>query len=235
MKTPKLILAIQPNNNIEIPDFFNSNSQVVELLKKPHYLRYSGWNMLTLDNPKIYKGQAWEVKNGDVKTIRVYKNGGLVTIALLDDEYLGWGQEREAYLNNPKINALAFVEYCYEFAQLYSDLLRNFEEVNEINVAISMINLALDNQKKVWLSPFELGTGGEVFKYFQEEYKKNLPGDFEISFLYKITDNKFNPNDLGYKIIEQTYLQFGISTDKIPYSKFEDSKKVIDTDKILKK
>src|SRR5258706_14298105 len=92
-KSPLYILAAAPNKKITIPNFLNENNSFVKLIKDPPYLRYMGWNMLTLDIPKLIEGHSWEVKNGDRKTFRFYRDGSFVAIVYADNTFLGWGQE----------------------------------------------------------------------------------------------------------------------------------------------
>ena len=102
---PLIVLGTEIKERFTLDNFFNEeNNPLYDLLKDPPHLRYSGWNLLTLDRPRIKDGKCWEVKNGDRKTVRIYRDGSLVAVAYADDSFLGWGSNHEDFLKFPQLN-----------------------------------------------------------------------------------------------------------------------------------
>lgn len=218
IKSPLFILGAAPTSKITISNFFAEENEFVKLLEKPPYIRYMGWNMLTLDHPKIVDGQAWEVRNGDRKTFRFYRDASLVAVVYADNSFLGWGQSDEDFQNSPKLNVLAVIEYVYEFVELYRNMLINFEGVKEVRFNIAIKNSKVGD-KNLYIVPRHLddpfptvhGTTGTLSKDFEAQ----IPTDFQA-------DNKDSSKFVAFKILEELFGRFGISSDKIPYTNIDD-------------
>src|ERR1700735_5149674 len=89
LKNPILILAAKPQDDIPVPsDFFDSKGPYFKALYQPEYLRYSGWNLRTIDMPSIRDGNAWKVENGERKLIILYQNLILLTAGSLGADFL---------------------------------------------------------------------------------------------------------------------------------------------------
>lgn len=217
-KGPLFILGAAPTTKVEIPDFFNENNPYAKLLKDPPYLRYMGWNMLTLDHPKIIDGQAWEVRNGDRKTFRFYRNGSFVAVVYADNSFLGWGQNDADFHNNPKLNPLALVEYVYEFVELYRNILSNFDGKKEVRIDLSIVNSKV-GEKELYIVPRQLddpfplahGTVGKLSKDF----------DAQVYTTFQV-DDKDSSKFVALKILDELFGRFGIPSDKIPYTKVDE-------------
>lgn len=230
-KSPLFILGAAPTSRVEISDFLNENSPYAKVLKDPPYLRYMGWNMLTLDRPKIVDGQAWEVRNGDRKTIRFYRDGSLVAVVYADNTFLGWGQSDEGFQNNPRINSLALVEYVYEFVEVYRNMLINFDSVKKIRFDISIKNSRVGDKQLYAVAqkinnPF-YGLLGET---------GSLTKDFEAQVFTKMqADNKDSSKYVAFKILAEIFGRFSIPSDKIPYTNVDEvNRRFVDIDSFPK-
>ncbi len=232
-KAPLFILAAAPNSKAEISDFFSESNPYAKLLKDPPYLRYMGWNMLTLDHPKIVDGQAWEVRNGDRKTIRFYRDGSLVSVVYADNTFLGWGQSEEDFHNNPRLNTLAVIEYVYEFVDLYRSIMNNFDGAKEIRFDIAIQNSQIDGKHLFAVAqrindPFFgsgfTGTTGELVKDFEAQVFTELQAD-----------NKDSSKYVAFKLLAELFGRFGIPSDKIPYTGIDEvGRRFIDTNSFPK-
>lgn len=214
--SPLIVLGIEPLDEVSVQNFFSEeNNPLYDLLKNPPYLRYSGWNLLTLDTPRIKDGKCWEVKNGDRKTIRFYKNGSLVAIAYADDSFLGWGKDHDEFVKIPQLNSMAIIEYIYEFVNLYKNFLAHFPDLKKIRIGIGIKNVDTWEGKKLLLRPQRVDA---LFYRIESEnfevYK--LTHDFYESITSKVD---YEPKYLAYELVSQLFIQFGISPDKIPYTK----------------
>lgn len=230
-KAPLFILGAAPTSRVEISDFFAEESESVKLLGKPSYVRYMGWNMLTLDHPKIVDGKAWEVRNGDRKTFRFYRDGSFVAIVYADNSFLGWGQSDEDFQNNPKLNTLAVIEYVYEFVELYRNMLVIFDTAKEIRFDLSIRNSKVGD-KNLYIVPRKLddpfplvhGGPGEL----SEDFEAQVSTDFQL-------DNKDSSKYVAFKILEELFGGFGIPSDKIPYTNVDEvNRRYVDIDSFPK-
>lgn len=230
--TPLIILAAIPHTKIIIDNFFyETGNPIFELLKNPPYLRYMGWNLLTLDYPKIIEGKCWEVKNGLRKTIRLYQNGGFVTKAPADNSFLGWGQNNEEFLNYPKLNTLALAEYVYEFTELYRKLLGSFPLVNKVRFTAEMRNTKLTNGKQLLIHPYPVFSPFYSFDFNTTNHIVNK--DFIINEDILLKNNQYDSRYESYKLLSIIYNYFNVTSDKIPYTKKDNnSQYYIDLDSI---
>lgn len=215
---PLFILAAAPTTNIKMLDFFSEENHYAKLLKDPPYLRYMGWNMLTLDQPKIIDGKAWEVRNGDRKTFRFYRDGSFVAVVYADNSFLGWGQSDEDFQNNPRINSLALIEYVYEFVELYRNILVSFSDKKEVRFDLAIKNSKVGEKHLYAVSqkindPFyaRVGEIGEL----SDDFEAQVFTDFQL-------DNKDSSKFIAFKILAEFFGRFGISSDKIPYTNVDD-------------
>lgn len=216
-KIPLYILAAAPDQKVEFERFLDTGEgSPKHLLEKPPYIRYMGWNMLTLDQSKIRNGSYWEVKNGERKTIQMHRDGSLVAIAYADNSFLGWGQSVEEFVNNPKLNALALIEYTYEFVEFFRRMIEYFDGVESVTFRIELKNTELENGKKLSLHPSLrdipirlLDKGGFVEKDFSLSIKKSLDkGIYKTEYV-------------AFSIIQEIFLKFGITPDKISYTQVD--------------
>ena len=227
-------MGVEPSNKITLANFFaQENNPLHDLLKNPPYLRYSGWNLLTLDLPKISDGKCWEVKNGDRKTIRLYCDGSLITIAYADDSFLGRGHDHNGFLQFPLLNSLAVIEYTYEFVELYKNLMENFPKPKKVKFKVGIKNANLWEGQKLYLKPYEVTAIGYI-----DDLNDNLltpvTSDFYESVDVDISDTIYNSKYIAFQLVSVFFLHFNIPTDKIPYTK-KDDKGIgyVDIDKII--
>jgi hypothetical protein len=218
IKSPLFILGAAPSNKVEIPNFFQEDSSFYKLLEKPPYLRYMGWNLLTLDHPKIVDGQCWEVRNGDRKTIRLYRDGSFVAVAYADNTFLGWGQSEEDFLKHPRLNTLAIIEYVYEFVELYKNLLQNIPMSKEIRMDVSIKNSKV-NEQFLFLIPQKIDNPF----YFAAFDGGTISGDFTATVVIQRNgETQYETKYVAYKILSEVFTRFGIAADKIPYTDVDD-------------
>lgn len=232
---PLIVMGGEPFEKVVFDNFFSEeNNPLFNLLKNPPYLRYSGWNLLTLDWPKIKDGTNWEVKNGDRKTVRLYKDGSLIAIAYADDSFLGWGQDHDKFLQFPQLNSLAVIEYIYEFVELYRKMLDNFPKLKRVKFKVGIKNASTWEGKKLYLRPYEVGALFYSFDFDDYSSMTAVTNDFYEGIEVAISDKIYDSKYVAYQLVSEFFIHFGISPDKIPYTK-KDSNGVfyIDIEKIV--
>jgi hypothetical protein len=234
VKKPVIILAVETREIISpIKNFFLENSPFYTVLKEPPYLRYMGWNMLTLDIPRIKAGQFWEVNNGERKKIRLYRDGTLIARADANSDFLGWGQNEVDFEKNPRINPLALIEFIYEFVHLYFITKIHFPKpLTGYKFTINFKNLVLDSGERIYLPNSEINRIGA----FTEEHEFS---DSELKESVGVDQEEFNEvadvQNVAYQVAEKIFNKAGIPSNKIPYTtQLDDGKWIIDVDRIKK-
>jgi hypothetical protein len=222
-KTPLYILAAAPDESVRFEKFLDVDEKSPkDLLEKPSYVRYLGWNMLTLDQAKIRDGSYWEVKNGDQKTIQLHRDGSLLAVAYADSSFLGWGQSEEKFVNNPKLNALAIIEYTYEFVELYRQILRQVGPVKSVTFKVRLVNTKLSSGKFLILRPSPINN-------LMQPLNKGGVGVIERDFSQDIQDTliggTYESRYTAFSILKEVFVKFGITPDKIPYSGTDENKR----------
>lgn len=234
--SPILILGVESVERINVENFFmDYNNPLKKLLEEPPYLRYSGWNLRTLDRPRIVEGKCWEVKNGERKTIRLYRNGALVAVGDADDSFLGWGMDHSEFVKNPQLNTLAIVEYIYEFVHLYETMMSHLPKVKQLKFSVGIKNVGTWEGKKLLLVPVSVND-----LFYRSAYASSqaiaVTKDFTDTIPVTLTDGVYDSRYIAYQILSELCIHFGISPDKMPYiAKDEHGKFHIDIDKITEK
>ena len=104
-------IAAYPNEALELKTIFLSTPDSIrKKLENPPILRYGGWNLRTLDQAKILRGEMIRVGNGKRIIIDLYRDGTMVFAGQGDHQFLAWHDEAKQ-----KINPVALVEILYEF------------------------------------------------------------------------------------------------------------------------
>lgn len=230
-KIPLYILAVAPNERIKFGKFLDvGKDSPKNLLENPSYLRYGGWNMLTLDQARIRKGLYWEVNNGDRKTIQLYRDGSLISIAHADSSFLGWGISDNDFSETPALNSLAIIEYTYEFVDFFRKLLKYMEPIEKVNFKVKLVNTQLANGKRLILNP---RLPSDIF--WSKNEGKEIEEDFTFDTLISLDKNTYFSKNIASTLIQEVFFKFNILPEDIPFSEKDDKgKSYIDTQKFPK-
>jgi hypothetical protein len=229
-RTPSLVLAAAPGKGIHVPDsFYDSDGTFFNILKNPPTLRNAGWNLRTHETPKLRDGEFWEVRNGNRKIERLYSDGSLVVTGSIDQDFLGWRQHpTPVYLHS-----LGVIEFVYEFTELYRTVLLALRE-NRITMNACRFKVGLRDleiiPETLKLRPYQVhtwgfaGSPGETFE---------LHKDFMKEVQLEISDQIYDPRQVGYKLALVIFLQFGVPSNAVPYTSIDETgNKVIDIEAI---
>lgn len=233
MSKPFYILAVAPMQPSTINKFFEpGEGSVTELLKHPEKLRNMGWDLRTLDTPRIVKGEYLQVRNGERKLINLYEDGTLIFRALADHTFLGHGQGEEGFKENPRLNPMAVIEVTYNFVDFYKKLVFYFSSKPiDVKFKVEFKN-AFFGGKKIYLNPYGLKS-----LEWRDDYDQHLASEENMSkeIIVKVEDLLNSPAHVAYELVQKLYLWFGFDPNKIPYtSKDEEGKRFIDVKKIIK-
>ena len=222
---PSLLLSAVFLPEVKVKNIFShkeGSKNVIELLEQPPVFRQYGWDLQTLDRARPVLGDFLEVKNGERKTIRVYRNGQVIAAGLADEEFLGWAMEKFNVEGENSINGMAVAEFISNFCVFVNEIL-GFLDSKPSSI---MFYLRINNpsNKKLtfrslvgqWHIPDKKGADVRFVKKEQQ-------------IGYDL-DNKtqFNPAGTSAKIWAEYCYVFGFREEEIPYLKEENGIIVID-------
>lgn len=235
MNKPYYIISVVTNESTKINKLFESGeSSVRELLRNPGGLRYAGWDLETLDNPRIVKGEYLEVNNSERKILRLYEDGTFIFRCSADGEFLGWPRHGEEFNQKPRLNPLAVIESTYCFVDFYRKIVP-FLSPAPVNLVfkLKLTNAFLGENKKIYIIPFALNTYGWMFEDDRCHAPDNVM-DLEVAVDRQSLVN--NHAHVAFLLVRKFFLWFGVPEDKIPYVKITNENngiKIIDIDKII--
>lgn len=221
---PIFFIGAVPDKPVHIKNFFESGDKgVKKILQEPDNIRHMGWNMETLDTPKLFPGGYWLVKNGERKVIRFYKDGSLVVRAFASEEFLGWGTNKEGDENHQYLNPLALIEFIFEFTRSYQKLIESAEgDFTYINYKFGFKNTG-ENEKRLQMHQGLF----KVRDYF-------VSGDFSEEFSGLVEKSHFSPGEHAFEIIKIIFAHFGLEETNIKFREVNESsgKTEINADRI---
>jgi len=202
--------------------FDRTEGSIYRKLERPGNLRYAGWDLETLDTPKIIEGKFIQVCNGDRKTIRLYRDGTLLFAA--DQGFWFWPK-----IDEKRLNCLAIIESVYNFVNFYKDVLSDFiPPESSAFFKFGIFNYHQDG-KKAFLCAGSL-------KSISFQFANNphfAPKNEHVSQAFLFNFSELPVAAIAYELVKEIYLWFGILEEGIPYTKIEDGRKIIDIEKII--
>jgi len=230
---PYYILSAIPQERCKIKGIFESkNSSIMELLRNPGNLRDGGWDLTTLDFPRIVKGEYLEIGGGR-KLIHLYEDGTLIFRVSADHKLLGWPKLEEEFKRFPRINSLALIEITLNFVNFYRTIVSNLnKEVNKIQFRAEFKNIFLENNNKLYLTPSHI----ESVAWDTENRKKYAQeNNMKQEIIIETEQIKEKYQHVTYEIIKSIYLWFGLLENEIPYSSQDKNDKKYIDEKLIKK
>lgn len=191
--------------------FINSQSSIKHKLEYPPALRPPGWNLETSDRAQIREGKLIRVEIESRKIIDLYESGEIVFCVVATDDFLCWGTTKDIY----RFNTLALIESISNFVIFYGEVLKDFTQtIENIYFSFAFNNLWVDNNK-YYLVPYTVGTIGYRFS----DEKKDAPQASIFSDPILVEINNFRAEVVAYELVSKIFLWFGVTLDKIPYTK----------------
>jgi hypothetical protein len=229
MSEPLLYLAAAPKEPTGIPSLAQPRG-ARDLLQDPPSSRQMGFNLRTLDHARLIEGNRLRVSNGSRKHIDLLEDGTLLAVATFH-EFLGWG--RRDFLDDPKANGVAVIEFTHDFTLLYESLMvehiqpRPHEVHFEIGLRSAIYEDDEGHEKKMYLSPgpitdFDLGYGNLEAANSGFDWATDVP----------VADERphIPVDELTYKLVKRFYNWFGHTDDAVPYT--NDEQTAIDIEQI---
>jgi len=140
--------------------------------------------------------------------LALYSNAHMEFWAPLSEHFC-WGQKREEFERRPELYPYPVVEYPVTFLRLYEAILKLSGLQGDFIVNLNYINL-----KGYRLRPYAPKQAGYIFADEVAPFQyAHLPlPPLEI-------DHSFNPDTTAYRLLEQVYSAFGLSSKTIPFYK----------------
>jgi hypothetical protein len=205
--SPIFFIGAIPDKPVRIKNFFESgDDSVKKILQEPDNIRRMGWNMETLDTPKLSPGGYWLVKNGERKVIRFYKDGSLAVRAYASEEFLGWGTNKTDDETHQYLNPLALIEFVLEFTRTYQKLVESVEgDFKFINYKFGFKNTG-EGERKLQMHQGLF----KVRDYF-------ISGDISEEFSGLVEKGRFSPGEHAFEIIKIIFSYFGLEETNIKF------------------
>jgi len=226
MATPVYVLTAMPTEEARLKDFFDSGPQsIMELLEKPPTFRWAGFDLRTLDQAKIVRGEYLEVRVGSRKVIQLYPDGTLIYRAAADSSFLGWGREEEDFAEKPRLNPVAVIETTTAFVHFFRSLIPRFEKLPREIIFRLELRDAQVNGAKLYLTPYMVNSAAWLFEDERYDIREANVVDEVTVETDKIWEQ---PDTVAYVLVQKFYLFFNVPSDKIPYVVDRDGRKAID-------
>lgn len=216
----RIELSIFSEQAIAIKAWGSSSCKIKDLLENPVSLRTNGWDLRTLSKAKFIVGELYRVMIGGYKIVDVYRDGTLIFIGTVNEDFLLWNTPRDM----KKINSLSMIELIYNFCVFYRIILGEFITVPK-NV---IVNISLKYMKKdnvdVCLSPYDYTNSKHAIR------TNPAPEDFFEKVIF--TEDIVDSQKIAYDIIKEIYFWFNHEENVIPYVISDHDIRKIDTNKI---
>jgi len=211
-KNQRLIIAscvFRPQPN-DIPNLFEGESApVIKLLEKPPHFRYAGWDLQTLDRAKPVAGEFLQVTNGEIKIIRIFRDGQIVLAG--NENFFGHGVNKDK--DSPfAFNGLAVAELLTNFVN-FAEKLAHHLKIGPIKV---IFKIQVLNPKK---EPVLLINAARGHPWSQKAGEINL--DLADREVLVSLDKNFKLEKAAYKLLAEFFYFFGLKEDQFWYVKKE--------------
>jgi hypothetical protein len=153
---PRFYLTAAPLERVGIPTLFEPDG-VVSVLQEPPTLREPtlGWDLWTLDTPRLVEGRKVFLTNGYRKRLALFTGGSLTFVASCI-EFLGWPRNAAQFVEDPALNGLGLIELTLNFT-MTAAAVRDYMDPapDRLRIWSGFRDLALPRGTRVYLEPYE--------------------------------------------------------------------------------
>ena len=211
----RLYLAAAPTSSASIPTLFRTDD-ARRILENPPFTRHQGFNLVTYERALIDRGERLTVSSGRRKRLDLYRNGTFVAYAVFPD-FLGWPRDAAQFVENPKVNSIALIEFIYDFTVAYEQILDHVDPLpSAASFVVGIRGAELATGNRLYMAPHGVGTLG-----FEVPYEKYLAPDSEVDLNVEVQISEEKPHyaagAVAYQVTERLYNWFGLQSDAIPY------------------
>lgn len=231
MHAPLFLLGSRPTMPAQFRDLFSAGpGSIIEMLKNPPHPRELGWDLRTLDDPRVVKGEYVEVGRPDYKLIQAHRDGSFLLRGTAGENLLSWASSRSKF-PGLRINPVVVAELTYHFVQFSSQLLPHFvEQPSQIQLSIGLRHAHLSEEERLYVLPYEVDTSG-----WKWAHEVNVAPEDEMNrdVVVNTTELISHCDEAAYKLVAEFYAWFGVTSNAIPYSVTVDGRRAIDLAKIM--
>ncbi len=224
---PFYVLAAVPLDAVTVPDLFESrNAAVARLIGTPPPLRHAGFDVDAGGNTQIIRGELLRASLSGYKLLELWRDGTLILVASGGPDFLCWRAYEKAETSF-QINNLAVVESAYLFVQLSGQVFDYMEpRPRSLLYRIRLGNMT-SSEHSCYLVPVPVRSIG-----WQSKLDQHGAPEPSVEFSYQWSGGNFLPGAIALELVSRLYAWFGVTKDRIPYTKQVDSKLVIDSELI---
>lgn len=210
------IIAITPTERTQLNGLFQfGEGSVSSVLEKPGSFRYAGWDLQTLDHTRIVNGEFVEVGAGARKVLRLYEDGTLIVRGIIDENFLGWGTREETFAANPRVHALAVIEFTTAAVHLYKQILPFLNpQPIQLSYHLEITNGKIDG-RFLYIVPHRVNTIGWAFGETKFSLEKENP---QYNGIISAEEVKQETDKAAYELVHRLFLLFGVPTGQVPYT-----------------
>jgi hypothetical protein len=228
MPEPLYILGAAPRGESEVRTLTRQEG-VRQLLEEPPFLRYSGWNLATLERAELASGPRLHIQNGQRKFFDLYADGTFAAIGVFDG-FLGVG--RWEFHRRPKVNGLAVVEFTSEFVLFYERLLHEYIEPlpDAARFSVKVRNQHFEQtygvddedpegrERKLRLSPGPVDNPFYDIDRFEEQEAPAEPLDVSLEVPVSADEPHLQVATVAYQLVRGFFNWFGLPDEAVPYT-----------------
>jgi hypothetical protein len=207
-----LILTAAPREPTRVLTLTRQDG-VRQLLERPPFTRYDGWNLSTLDQARLVGGRRLSVANGKRKHIDLYEDGTLLMFSTLDG-FLAWNRRGSP----DKLNSLALIELIYNFLLVYDRVLSDLDPLpEEVQVTIGLRHAHPTEERRVFLPYGRIDRMDYELDFVVQEAPDDHV-DRSIDLAIVDADPHFDLGVATYQLVLPLYHWFGHTDDAVPYT-----------------
>jgi hypothetical protein len=226
--SPVFVYAMVPAARTSFKSFFDTGS-LGKLLENPGQLRYAGWDLTTLGETRIVKGEYLEIKSAERKLLRLYEDGSFIVRVSAGEDFLSWGQNEEGFRRSPRLNPLAIVEFTLNFVRLCAELVGYLHQVPEaVELKVEIRNAFL-KEAKLYLNPYSIVH--QQFAFNIDPHNAPEPS-MHREIRVSTQDLRSWPAASAFSLVEKIYTWFGLAPNQVPYVSNKDGIRFIDEELI---
>ena len=227
--TPNLLLAAYPAESVRMRGLFDpTESELIRVLHQPPTLNGNGWD-LTTDQPieNIHGRLRRGVKSG-WKLLQLSRDGILLFLARGDDGFLSFSATQQP--DGPFFIVPFVLAHCVFAFTLFAHQLFEFAEPQPriLNYVLQLRNME-NAGKAALLHPNHM----EQNVHPDLSYYRAMPYSSE-SFTVEVPLGA-RPGEICYELVSRVFEWFGFDRNRVPYSRLEDGKRLIDDRSLFKR
>jgi hypothetical protein len=225
---PQFFIGASSITSTDISGLFESESAAaVKIFEHPYQIRPNGFApFISQQRSTIVDGMARELLFSS-QGRRIIRTGEFSVLFRGDDDFLGWAMRGggwpipEKQLESPwQINSLVLIEATYCSVVLAKQLLQQGKpKPNMIQYVIGYKNLLWNGRGPKLLD-------GKADQQLQ--LRQRVPTDVGDCFFSVVADDEEPEARTAFRLVAEIYHLFHLVDDRIPYSKVDDSRRIID-------